>query len=227
MRILAILLLCFFPPSRVAEAPPSGRILMVGDSMFAWNKLKGSGVGRELQKALGRKVVDRSRSGAHMTVAKSRSGDPRTEIVSQYRAGPWSWVVINGGANDLLFECGCGRCARVLEDMLTPDLRNGAIAGLIEAAIEDGAKVMLVGYHAGRSGGHLFSGCRQDVTELVARQRRIAKARPEVYFVSARDALDSRNPAHFALDRVHPSSLGSKLIAQEIADGIRKAEQER
>lgn len=197
---------------------------MIGDSMFAWNKVRGGGVGRNLQKELGTKVKDQSRIGAHLSIAKGSTGDPLADIRKQYVSGDWDWVVMNGGANDLLFECGCGKCGRVMKEMVTADLTSGALIELIEAARADGAKIMLVGYHTGYAGVHLFSGCRQDVTELVARYRELAKRNDDIYFVSARDALDAKNRSHFALDRVHPSRKGSRRIAKLIALGIKAVE---
>ncbi len=211
-------------PGEAMASGERGPVLMIGDSMFAWNRVRGGGVGRNLQKELGVKVRDHSRTGAHLTIAGAGDGDPFADIRKQYLEGDWDWVVINGGANDLLFECGCGKCGRVMKEMVTADLQQGALIDLIRAARADGAKIMLVGYHTGYARGHFFSGCRQDVTELVARYRELAKRNDDIYFVSARDALDANNRRHFALDRVHPSRKGSQRIAKLIALGIEAAD---
>jgi len=213
----AIVLSSFLGSASVADTRK--KILMVGDSMFAWNRMKGGGVGRHLQRALGAKVLDRSRSGAGMTTVSKDSGTNK-DILAQYRSGDWDWVVINGGANDLMFRCGCSRCGGIMKQVITKDLRHGALAQLISAARADGARIMLVGYHQGYSGGHFFSGCRRPVTELVSRFRELASRNSDIHFVSAREALDANNRTHFALDRVHPSSQGSRLIARHIAGRI-------
>lgn len=211
-------------PMSLSAANAQGPVLMIGDSMFAWGRIRGGGVGRNLQKEIGTKVRDQSRTGAHLTIADGHDGDPLADIRKQYVTGDWNWVVINGGANDLLFECGCGKCGRVMKELVTADLQAGALIDIINAARGDGAKIMLVGYHTGYAKGHFFSGCRQDVTELVARYRALAKRNDDIFFVSARDALDAQNRSHFALDRVHPSRKGAKRIAQLIALGIEQAE---
>lgn len=194
--------------------------------MFAWNRTRGSGVGRHLADALQTGVDDRSISGAHVNVTGPDAENPKRSIIAQYESGPWDWVVINGGANDLLFECGCGRCERTMKDLITANSREGAIVDLVKRARADGAKVMLVGYHAGQAGGHYFIGCRPNITKLVQRELALARTTDGVHMVRAREALDSTNPAHFYFDRVHPSKLGSKLIADLIAAEIRRVDPE-
>lgn len=227
VRFLPILALSVLVSACAPAESDEKTVLMIGDSMFAWNRMSGSGVGYNLAAALDTGVEDRSVTGAHINVTGPDEQNPKRSIVAQYTPGNWDWVVINGGANDLLFECGCGRCTRTMNNLLSADLKSGAIADLVTRIRADGAKVMLVGYHAGQSGGHYFSGCRGEVSLLVKRELELAKKMDGVYMVRARKALDSDNPAHFYFDRVHPSKIGSKRIADLIAREIKRIDKRR
>lgn len=227
LRFALIVAICATMLGCTPVSTKESTVLMLGDSMFAWNRTGGGGVGANLARTLERSVEDRSITGAHVNVTGPNENDPKRSITAQYGPGKWQWVVINGGANDLLFECGCGRCDRTLDDIISPDLKTGALVDLVAKARADGARVMLVGYHAGRAGGHYFSGCKPEVTALVQRQLQFAARTRGVYMVRARKALDSNNSAHFAFDRVHPSKLGSRLIADLIGAEILRIERRR
>jgi lysophospholipase L1-like esterase len=199
--------------------PPGSRILMMGDSALAWNKGQGASVGDALARELGEPVVNRSRSGAKISSVALSSFDIR----AQYVPGPWQWIVMNGGANDLAFECGCGACQTTLNRLISPDGSVGEIPEFVAQIRFTGAHVVWMGYINPPQTGNLFSGCRRDVLELQARVARMAARNPRVTFVRMRDAFPNTDHRFYALDQIHPSPLGSAALARKLARAMREA----
>ena len=108
--ILLILTLALSPtgPAQAQTEPP--RILVMGDSLMAMNRILGGSVAQALGKALGVKVTDNSTLGARYFFQVPVLNAAGMKIKAQFTEGPWDYVVMNGGGNDLLFGCGCGSC---------------------------------------------------------------------------------------------------------------------
>lgn len=215
--VLVLLASCTARDTGPETAPNA---LAIGDSVLAWNSFGGRAIPDVVARETGLRFFNASVSGARIShpseAARAKGGDIR----GQLEDGPWSWVLINGGANDLLFECGCRGCAQSLSRMISADGTRGDIPELVTRARGGGARVIMLGYYDGNARPNLFSRCSSDVAALNARLQRLAARRDGVYFVSAAPAMDPANPRHWAIDRVHPSQLGSERIGAVIAARI-------
>jgi lysophospholipase L1-like esterase len=189
-----------------------GDILLIGDSVMAWNRLSGADIGRAIETELDRDVVNRAALGARVR-AGARS------IPDQLSAGPWNWVVINGGANDLGLSCGCTRCDGEIDLLISADATTGAIPDLIARARAQGAQVLWMGYYQAPD-SRSFKGCRPGLVEIERRIARHAATRDGVFFLDAEDVMDPTNPGLLAWDRTHPSVAGSAVIGRYLAGVI-------
>ena len=192
-------------------------ILVLGDSVMAWNGWSGRAVADGLEQRLGVPVSDRSRAGATILPGASRP------IPEQYRTGDFGWVVFDGGANDLRRCCDCRACDEVVDLLISRDGSAGAIADLARRAAGDGARVMYLGAYRAPTGRLLFGGCDDELDEIDRRVMRLAAREPKIFFVSGKRALDPENARHFFIDRLHPSPEGSARLAALIAGAIERA----
>lgn len=209
--IAALLLLaaCAALPERSEEG---ARILLIGDSVMAWNRDQTASVADAIEKRLGAPVLDASVPGARMRLG-GVGGAIGFSIPGQYRDGDWDAVVMNGGANDLFAECGCDRCDGVLDRLVTQDYP--AFLNRLRDT-----PVYIVGYYgpAGDRRGS-YDVCNDDLQVLEARLTRLAAARPNVEIVRVRDAITG-NAALYDADRVHPSPRGSHRIGTLVARAL-------
>lgn len=221
-RVLTALFLLSIMPAGLAHAGGQGgpRILMMGDSLFAMHKLVGASVGTRLRDALDVPVVDNSVAGARFLYKLPISGAMGLNITKQYRRGDYDWVVLNGGGNDLWMGCGCNRCERKIDRMISKDGRRGAIPGLASRARRDGAQVLMVGYMRTPGKGSPIEHCADEGAELEARMVRLAALDGGVHFLSLTDMVPYGDLSYHAVDRIHPSFKGSREIAQRIARRI-------
>lgn len=223
-RILFVILLflIFFVGPRDANAqPPDLRILVMGDSMMAWNHSTGNSVADAIEATLGAKVVDRSLSGARYFYALPITGSLGMRLTKQYRTGQWDWVVMNGGGNDLLFGCGCGNCAKMLDRLVSKDGRMGAIPEFIEQIRRSGAKVLYVGYLRNPGIPSPIRACRPAGNELDRRLVKMARSRAGVLFVPMADLVPTGDRTYHSGDMIHPSVKGSSGIAARIVTKIK------
>lgn len=206
------------------ESVPTGgapaRVLAMGDSMLAWNSASGRSVAHVLERRLGGPVVDRSVPGARMLYALPISGSLGFKIGAQFVDQPWDWVVMNGGGNDLLFGCGCGRCTGVLNRLVSADGRSGAIPQAVAAARASGAQVVYSGYLRSPGVPSSIDQCRRAGDALEARLITMADLDPGVHFVTLKDLVPEGDRSFHTADIVHPSPKGSAAIAERLADVI-------
>ena len=212
--LLAILVLLLLPACAVQSPRASGDILVIGDSVMAWNKASGRDIGSAIEAELGRDVTSRAVPGAGIT--SSGLGLLARPVSSQLGQGRWNWVVINGGANDLGALCGCSRCDSAVDRLISRDGRSGDIPRLIAAARATGARVLWMGYYKAPDTS-LFRGCRPALVEIERRIARLAEAVPGVTFADAEDVMPPGRPDLLASDRTHPSPAGSALIGRYLA----------
>lgn len=187
-------------------------VLLMGDSVLAWNRGQGASVADVVEAETGRAVQDVSVPGARM-----RQGGLRASlgfsIPDQYRAGDWDAVIVNGGANDLLGACGCRQCDAVLDRLVTQDY-----PALLDRLGD--TEVIIVAYYGQvRGGGGSFDGCGDELAELERRLRSLAASRSNVTQVSVRDVI-AGDPANYDADRVHPSPAGSRAIGGLVARAL-------
>jgi acyl-CoA thioesterase I len=219
MRILFLLCLLVTAAScGLAPRQQGGDILIIGDSVMAWNQSAGADIGRAIEAELDRDVVNRAAFGAQI-----RTGDLGAlgglSIPDQLSAGPWNWIVMNGGANDLGFSCGCTRCDAEIDLLISEDATSGAIPDLIARARAHGAKVLWAGYYQAPE-TRSFRGCRPGLVELERRIAIHAKSREGVFFIDTEDVLDPAQPDLLDTDRTHPSVEGSTVIGRFLAREI-------
>lgn len=195
-----------------------GDILVIGDSVLAWNRFSGQDVGPQVEAALGRDVVSRATPGARLR--SGRLGQlAGLSIPDQLSGSSWKWVVMNGGANDLASACGCQTCDAEVETLISSSGTGGVIPALISRARAQGARVVWAGYHEAPASGS-FGGCRPALVEMEKRIAAYAEQTDGVYFVDIEDVLDPAVPGLLASDRTHPGPVGSRLIAQLLARQI-------
>ncbi|MGJ8617106.1 MAG: SGNH/GDSL hydrolase family protein [Sulfitobacter sp.] len=198
----------------------SGDIVVIGDSVMAWNRSSDASIPDAMGRTLGRDVVSRAVPGAQFDNTSGIAGAVGFDIQRQLPAGRWNWVVMNGGANDLNADCGCGACGPVVDRLIGADANSGSIPAFIRTVrATTGANVLWMGYYAG-SGAGSFKGCRDDLVAMEARIARFAASNAYVSFLDAEDVIDRSNRSLFARDNTHPSPKGSSLIGTYLAQHI-------
>ena len=207
------------------QAPrDGGDILVLGDSVMAWNSSAQASIPDVMARALGRDVVSKAVPGAQFDNSSAIAGAVGFDIRRQLTTGRWNWIVINGGANDLGSDCGCGACGPVVDRLIGKDSTSGAIPAFIKKVqATTGARVIWMGYYAG-SGSGSFKGCRDDLVEMEARIARFSASQTHVYFADAEDVITRTDRSLFAKDNTHPSAKGSALIGAYLAQQIRSYE---
>ncbi len=192
-----------------------GDILVIGDSVLAWNRSSGADVGSVIEAELDRDVVSRAAFGARLRGGGSGLFGSLS-IPDQLPAGKWDWVVVNGGANDLGVSCGCTGCEAEIDVLISKDASTGTIPDLITRAQRSGANVLWIGYYQAPQ-SRSFRGCRRVLVELEQRIADFAKSREGVFFIDAEDVFDPNASNLLAADRTHPSVAGSALIGRFVA----------
>ena len=188
-------------------------MLAIGDSVLWWNRLSGGDIPRLAAQATGRAVDNRSVIGARFL----------SSVPDQYRDGPWDWVIVNGGANDLRGTCGCTGCDDTLDALVTLDGQAGAMADLARDIASRGPGVVLLGYYGTSVAGGPFAACADELTELSRRLALLADSDSAIIFVDAKDVIDPADLTLYARDLAHPSAAGSALIGRQIATAIASA----
>lgn len=199
----------------------TGRVLVIGDSLMAAHALAGRSVADRLARALGRPVKDRSVLGARMIYKLPITGAMGLSIPAQFRSGDWDWVVMTGGGNDLWLGCGCHKCARKMNRLISKNGTSGEIPKLFARIQKSGAKLVYVGYL--RSPGIVtpIESCKDEGDELEARIARLAARVDGLFYLSNQDLVPRGDTSFFAIDGVHPSAKASNAIAQRIAGFLR------
>jgi lysophospholipase L1-like esterase len=198
------------------------RILVLGDSMMASNSVVNGTVADGIEAALGEEVIDRSVIGARYFYLLPLSGAAGLRLDAQYLPGKWDFVVLNGGGNDLLFGCGCGKCDGMLNRLVSPDGRTGAIPTFIAKLRASGARVIYVGYLRNPRTATPVKACGPAGNELDRRLGRMAALDSGVDFLAMSDLVPNGDTSFHQFDRIHPSPKGSRAIAQRIAARIKR-----
>lgn len=227
LRPVLILLASLLPLVGCGEAParkPDARILMMGDSMLAWNGGTGQAVSDAMESELNEPVVDRSVIGARMIYPLPLTGAAGLSIRKQFRLGAWDWIVVNGGGNDLWLVCGCIACSRRLNRLAAEDATSGAIPDLLRKLRQTGARVIYTGYLRSPGRGSPIDHCKTDGQELDRRIAALAEITDGIFFLSLDGLVPHGNLTFHAIDRIHPSVKGSAAIGEKIAALIEQEE---
>ncbi|WP_370399335.1 SGNH/GDSL hydrolase family protein [Sulfitobacter sp. JB4-11] len=214
--------LCLFSTALTANEPM--RVLVMGDSFMTTNAAAGQAVPHQLERGLGVKIRSQAIMGARFGYNLPITGALGMNIAKQYRAGDWDWVVMNGGGNDLWMGCGCTRCKRRLNRLISPDGRKGSIPATVARARASGARVIYVGYLRSPGLGSPIEHCKKVGDALEARIAVMAKQDPGVSFVSLADMVPHGDASFHALDMIHPSPKGSAAAAKRVVAAIRGAQ---
>lgn len=224
LRFLSLLvcttLLALPAPKPVAAERPL-RILVLGDSFMTSNTIARRAVPQLLARGLGAQVQSRAVTGARYMYKLPLSGAMGLNISKQYREGPWDWVVVNGGGNDLWLGCGCMRCKRRLNKLISPDGSAGAVPQLVARARADGARVLYVGYLRSPGVGSPIDHCKKVGDAFEARVAVMAKQDPGVEYVSLQGMVPHGDRSFHGLDMIHPSAKGSAAATRRIMAAIK------
>lgn len=197
-----------------------GDILVIGDSVMAWNGSADKSIGDVMGQVLNRQVVDKSVPAAKFSNDNALFSALGFDIQQQYPGGTWNWVVLDGGANDLGFsDCKCAACTPIVDKLIAADEQSGDIPKFIRKLRGSGAQVLWMGYYAGNGKGS-FEGCRDDLVLMERRIARYAAHTTGVTFLDAENVIDQTDPTLFASDNTHPSAKASKIIGTYLAKAI-------
>lgn len=205
----------------VTSSTKDARILLMGDSMMAANRGSGRSVAHGIERQLGEEVIDRSVYAARMIYILPISGAAGLSIPAQQQKGNWDWVVLNGGGNDLVFGCICGRCDGMVDRLISADATAGAIPALVSRIRKTGAKVVWAGYLRNPGLFTPIRSCKVYGDELDRRLARLDARDPGMIFLPMSDVVPTGDPSLHQADMVHPSPKGSAAIAARIAAAIR------
>ncbi|MQQ08678.1 SGNH/GDSL hydrolase family protein [Epibacterium sp. SM1979] len=222
-RLLSTLLAMMLSLMACADTPaqaPEARILVIGDSMMTWHGISDRAVPDLLARQLGEPVINRATTAARMIYKLPVSGAAGLNIPKQFRAGPWEWIVVNGGGNDLWLGCGCHRCTRKLDRLVSEDGQTGAIPDLLTRLRATGAQVIYVGYLRTPGRSSPIESCRDEGTMMEERVAEFAGNDPGLHFISLVDLVPEGDLSFHTLDRIHPSVKGSRAIAARLAATI-------
>jgi acyl-CoA thioesterase I len=185
--------------------------------MFASNRVTNGSVADSIEAALGLDVVDRSVLGARYFHALPISGSAGLKVTAQYRPGAWKAIIVNGGGNDLLFGCGCGLCDEMLDRLISPDGRRGAIPAFVADLRSTGALVVYAGYLRNPGTATPVKACGPAGNELDRRLQELDKLDPGMVFLPMSDLVPYGSLLYHQPDRIHPSRTGSREIGLRIA----------
>jgi hypothetical protein len=210
-------LLGLFACGEQVSTREGARILLLGDSMFAANTATNEGVADVIENTFGQEVVDRSVPGARYFHGLPISGAAGLNLPAQFRASDWDVIIVNGGGNDLLFGCGCGKCDGVLDRLISSDGRQGAIPAFVAKLRKTGAQVVYAGYLRNPGTTTMIKACGPAGNELDRRLGELDKLVPGMIFLPMSGLVPYGDLSYHQIDRIHPSRKGSREIGLTIA----------
>lgn len=194
----------------------SGPMLAIGDSFLDYNLDQDASIPDFTGKALQVSIQNNAIGGTRIS-----SGNPEDDIPSQYESGDWSWVLMDGGGNDLNEECGCNSCEENMDGMISADGQTGDIVSLIQDVIEEGAQVAWIGYYEIPAEADEFFNCNDELAVLSQRFSVLADQQDAFIFIDSRSVLSyDSHPQAYSEDLVHPSTEGSRIIGEYVAAQI-------
>lgn len=226
--VLLILSLLVVLPAAPVRAEVPVRILALGDSLMAWNRAGKRSIADVMANELGEPVKNRALSGARVIYNLPLTGAMGMNIGKQFRTKDRpDWVVLSGGGNDLWFGCGCNKCDRKINRMVSKDGRRGEVVKLVSKIRKSGAKVIMLGYLRSPGAGSPIESCKDDGDIYEARLAAMAKRFDGVHFLSNADLVPHGDRSFHGLDMIHPSIKGSKAIGKRVVRLIRQIDTRR
>jgi len=200
-----------------AEVP---RILVMGDSFLAAHGPSGKSVGHILARSLPAEVKNNAIPGARIIYKLPLSGAVGFNISRQYRRGNWDWVILNGGGNDLWLGCGCRRCDRKMNKLISADGLSGEIPKLVNRLRRSGARLLYVGYLRSPGMNSPIENCKDDGDRLEARVAELASRMEGVHFLSNSDLVPFGDRTFHMNDMIHPSTKATAAVGARIVEYI-------
>ncbi|MEM9855581.1 MAG: SGNH/GDSL hydrolase family protein [Pseudomonadota bacterium] len=205
-----------------AAAQERARILVIGDSVMAWNGARS--IPATLAKTLGEAVRDESVSGAKFAHRFRMLVGPM-DIRAQVPRLDFDWIVLIGGANDLADDCACEACEATLDALISADARLGAIPDFAEEMRLRGMRLLWAHYYRSPDIGGPFEACGDEFDDLKARIDLLSAQSQGVYTVDLARIIDASDLSLYDADRVHPSPSGSERIGAHLAEVLRSLEE--
>ena len=210
----------------LASGFPSGciqpvEILAIGDSVLAWGAEDQTSIPHIAAEHLDLSVQNNATSGAYLSVEEAGGfGNGGGDIRSQYTAGDWTWLIMDGGANDINDECGCNECTENIEGMINADGTSGDLVVFIEQILSSGPMVALMSYYTvSEEAEYGFHRCNDEVGLLQERYRALANRHDTLVLVDAALAISpDTTVSAYDDDQVHPSLDGRERIGTLFAD---------
>jgi lysophospholipase L1-like esterase len=203
-------------------------ILVIGDSILAWNAEEQASIGDVIGQTLEREVLIAAVPGARFANPDELAARQGLDIRRQYDLvdrPPVDWVVLDGGGNDLGESCECGECSAQLDELISADGTSGTMVDFVSEVAAAGSNVMFVGYYDVPPDAWFgFNQCNDVLGEQDRRLDAMAQSIDGVWFVDASEVVTADNAAAYAEDRLHPSIEGSRLVGLLVADAIVEAE---
>jgi lysophospholipase L1-like esterase len=221
---LKVVCVVFLTAGTVQADQEPARILAMGDSLMAWHGITGRSIAHSISRELEEPVVNRSIGGARIIYKLPISGTMGMKIAKQYKRGDWDWIIMNGGGNDLWLGCGCGRCDRKMNRMISKNGERGAIPKLVSKLRKTGAQLVYVGYLRSPGVGSIIEGCKDEGDELEGRIAALAERIEGMHFLSLADLVPYGDRSYHGLDMIHPSLKASEEIGQMVAEIITENE---
>ncbi|MEN0061335.1 MAG: SGNH/GDSL hydrolase family protein [Myxococcota bacterium] len=221
--VLPLIALAACQEATLDSSPPTPRagIHAVGDSIMASFAEEGASIADVVSEARGESVANVSVGGALMTL-----GDPeRPAIPDQYREGDWSWLIVDGGGNDLGELCGCDGCDDVLDSLVTSDGRGGVFPRFVGPIAQSGVRVALMGYpDLPDDAAFGFDACDDEFEVLAQRLTTLATFDARIDFIDMRDVISSTDLDMYVDDHVHPSLAGAATMGAYLVERMAAAE---
>ncbi|MEO0357942.1 MAG: SGNH/GDSL hydrolase family protein [Pseudomonadota bacterium] len=215
--LLIVALLAVSSCAPLPGAQSDARIVMLGDSVFAWWRGSGRSVGDALAENLNRPVANFSISAARISQPNPAMQFTRLQIDNQFDRRAADWIVVNGGANDLYFECLCLSCDGEIDQLVASDVTTGEIPAFLTQLRATGAQVMYVGYHRSGGLGGPYDRCTSRLDRVEDRLAQFAGQTDGIHFADMSDVFPPRDRSYYDGDLIHPSVKGSAAIGARIA----------
>ena len=200
-----------------AELGSGIKILAIGDSALEWNGDLSTPAQLEIKlrdQGLNASVRNRSVGGATLGCGQQNIGMAENCIPPQYEEQDWDFVLISGGANDIL-DSGCQVSADAL---ISADLSSGLMPELLRRVLASSKKVILYGYFLPLDANGTVATCNPVYT-LLQRYRSLAQENENIIYVDAGQVVQRTSPEYYA-DDIHPSEAGSTVIAELLVDAV-------
>jgi lysophospholipase L1-like esterase len=189
-------------------------VIVIGDSILAGHRGSGQSISNVVSQSTDLSIKNVAISGATFLGEQG--------IPTQFISGDWDWVIVDGGGNDLHSVCQTPGAQQVLDAIVSADGTTGAFPAFVKQVADQGSQVIVLGYYPVSDLGGPFAQCRVELSELAARQSRMAALIPSVVFVDTGKVVGSSDGAAYAPDLVHPSPRGAALIGHLIASEINR-----